>query len=51
MVKNACHPAGLNDRRLGEVKEEGIEQPSRTGDWEGPRSLPTPIFLEGAGCH
>lgn len=35
MVKNACHPAGLNEQCLGEAEEKGIEQPGRARHWEG----------------
>lgn len=47
-VKSACHPAGLNDQRWGEVKEECIEQLGRTGDWgRGAAQRPPHTYLLG----
>ena len=41
-MKNACHPAGLNEQCLGEAEEEGIEQSGRARRWEGSSSEASP---------
>lgn len=47
MVKNAGHPAGLDEQRLGEVKEKGIEQPGRARSGRGPALRPPHTYLLG----
>ena len=42
MVKHAHHPAGLNEQRLGESKEEDLEQPDRARGREGSSSEASP---------